>query len=702
MNKKLYIVMAAAALTVGATSCSDFLDEDNKTGTTAQTEYVTESGLKGLVASTYSFARGWYGKEPALGLAEMGTDLFYYGFDCKQKSLVSYNFGAESLGNNVQNNPCLDQYWELFYNAVDVCNNAIEQVHSTKINSLTTKDRQDLVAQAFFMRSLYYFNMVNMWGAIPYNETHIDATNRTKSPVRKPENEVYGRILADLDSAITNFDNAGSYSKANGKANYWAARALKARVLLYAASWLGGQLNEQVADNDHYSSMTTADLYQAASDEADAVIDNSYASFYDNYDDVWCMENESYVNNNEALFGIVYDEDMKTNVNCIPYRYSRTTSGGWENYNSLITRTGYSRGGNAMLLMFVSKWNNGCADLGGNGRKNTNVFLRVSASNHSIQSASTGNNVDVMNAYSPYGRGFCRYVPSLRLWQLLEEHASTDQRARVTLQDHYDIGSPDLSKNAKNYPELQDTAIFYSVLDGNSAEGKALQAWAKNRYRIQFASNGDIPVYTSSDPALAEPTVEAKPVSDVYGDNRYNSVMIGGWQSYPGIRKFLDYFQTSSAATAYNSQYPTNDISSRDFIVIRLPEMYLIKAEAQLALGNEREARNALNSIRRVRAIEGTNNTISRSEPITLDKILDERAIELCGEYQRWFDLKRTGKLYEYVHKYNHQASQALDADATHHYLYRPIPQEEIDAVQNMADSTNTDYTKYFWQNPGY
>lgn len=139
MNKKLYIVMAAAALTVGATSCSDFLDEDNKTGTTAQTEYVTESGLKGLVASTYSFARGWYGKEPALGLAEMGTDLFYYGFDCKQKSLVSYNFGAESLGNNVQNNPCLDQYWELFYNAVDVCNNAIEQVHSTKINSLTTK-----------------------------------------------------------------------------------------------------------------------------------------------------------------------------------------------------------------------------------------------------------------------------------------------------------------------------------------------------------------------------------------------------------------------------------------------------------------------------------------------------------------------------------------------------------------------------------
>ena len=54
----------------------------------------------------------------------MGRDLFYFGYDNKQKSMLKYDISAEALGNNVADNPCLDEYWEMFYAGVDVCNNA--------------------------------------------------------------------------------------------------------------------------------------------------------------------------------------------------------------------------------------------------------------------------------------------------------------------------------------------------------------------------------------------------------------------------------------------------------------------------------------------------------------------------------------------------------------------------------------------------
>lgn len=693
MKTNKYILMMAAAIALGSvTSCSDFLDEDNKVGETADLAYSNPSGLSGLVASSYSFARGWYGKEAALGLSEMGTDLFYYGYDNKQKSLCQYNFTADALENNTADNASLDHYWELFNCAVDVCNNALKYVGES--TCLPENQKNQYLGEAYFLRAFYHFHMVNIWGAIPYSTEPSKTQNF--SPVRTPENVVYGGILGDLDRSIQLFAECNYKSKADGRANYWAAKALRARVLLYAASWLGGQLNEKVGGNETYAAMDAKALYKAAQDEAEAVMGaTEYASLYPDYADVWYMENEAYTMNHEALFGITYSEDLKTNVNCIPKRY-RLDTGNPMDYNSLITRTGYSRGGSAMLLMFVSMWNNGATDVGNNKVNNTTLFIRPNTTaNFQLPSKSTGNQVSVVQKYSPYGRGFTRYLPSLRLWQLLEEHRATDQRTEATLLDHYDVASPDLYGNSTFYPEMQqDTLIYYCPLDGNSPEGQAKQAWAKNKYRIQFASGGDIPVYTSSDPATAKPTEAAKATSDVYGDKRYNSYKIGGWCSFPGIKKFLDLYKGN-----INLDYPCHDISNRDAIVLRLPEMYLIKAEAQLGQGNASGAMATINALRSVRAKAGTDNTLSGNA--TLDIILNERAIELCGEQMRWFDLKRTGKLYEYVKKYNAQASPNISADGSGtKYLYRPIPQNEIDAVQNFTGEAHS--TTGFWQNPGW
>ena len=702
--KKIYsMLFAAAAISFGATSCSDFLDEDNKTGETADLAYNTVSGIDGLIQSAYTYTHGWWGKEPSLGLAEMGSDLFYFGYD-NQKSMLKYDISAEALGSNVADNPCLDEYWEMFYAGVDVCNNALKYVPECSV--IDDNKKAAYLGDAYFLRALYYSQMVAMWGPIPYNAEPINAINN--NPVRVPEAEVYGNILNDLKQAMDNYKKAnimdGKSATADGRAYYYSAEALYARVALYAASWLGANAVSGYGN-----------LYTEALNAANDVINNSGAKFYSRFSDTWNMNNEEATTNTENLFAVHYSNDLNAGRdNCVPYRFS---SGGTGNFNSLITRTGYGRnGGSASLLMFVSLWNNGCDDIGPNGQKNNSIFFRMAAGKTTIKSKSTGKDVEVGKYYSPYGRGFTRYLPSLYLWQILDEIKGTDQRYNGTLLTEYRV-HPDLAGNAANYPKMADQTyktydeayaedgnyfnggvigIQYALMDGNSAEGQALQAEAKDKYRLQFAFGGDIPVYTSGDPATALPTEGGKAKSDVYGDARYKSEKIEGRRSFPGIKKFLD--------DQYEEDYPTFDISHRDIMVLRLAEMYLIKAEAELATGGD--ALKTINQLRAARAITGKDNTISGT--VTIETILKERAIELCGEYQRWFDLKRTHTLIDHVKKYNAQASGNI---ALKHY-YRPIPLSELESVTNRGDVAVTQdangvlqYSatqETMWQNPGY
>ena len=65
------------------------------------------------------------------------------------------------------------------------------------------------------------------------------------------------------------------------------------------------------------------------------------------------------------------------------------------------------------------------------------------------------------------------------------------------------------------------------------------------------------------------------------------------------------------------------------------------------------------------------------SSNMSIDLLLDESARELLGEFNRWFDLKRTGKLIERTKRMNlwNKAKGVI----TDNHLVRPIPQSEID-----------------------
>jgi len=131
-------------------------------------------------------------------------------------------------------------------------------------------------------------------------------------------------------------------------------------------------------------------------------------------------------------------------------------------------------------------------------------------------------------------------------------------------------------------------------------------------------------------------------------------------------------------------------ISARDVFVIRLAEMYLNAAEAQMNLGHLDSAATLVNVVR-TRAAKPGHTVQMQVTPaqINLDFILDERAREFAGEQIRWFDLKRTNKLVERVKADNPDAAPNIQS----YHTVRPISQDQIDAVTNRNE---------FKQNPGY
>ena len=692
MKTKFYISLMLAALTLGTTtSCSDFLDEENKVGDTADLAYGTNTGIDGLMSSCYSYLRLWYGKSAALGLSEMGTDEFYFGNDNKQKSMLQYNITPVSLEDNKDDNPCLDQYWEAYFSAVNTVNTAIEYI--PKNNVMGASKQQQYLGEAYFLRALYYFNMVNMWGVVPYYTEPIKTA--TSSAERDPEGlgegGVYGHILADVDEAI---DKLSSNDKSTGHATKAAAYALKARVLLYAASWLMGQQGSAIAGNSNYEGKSQNEIYQLADDAAEQAISQSGLTLQTNYADVWSQKNEAIGSpNNECIWGVEYSENLAAND--LPLRFKVNSDGKALDWNTVIARVKRSTeekgigGGSVMALMFAGKWDNAGSDL-------SDVMKRCTEEGTTFTNRITGKTVEVNSTYSRYSRGFTRYVPTLYLLDLFNSVKETDQRYDVTIRDHYDI-APGLEGSSGYYPLMKDTAIYFSPLDGDSPEGQAQQAWAKFRYRIHFRTGGGLPCYTSMDPETAVPTTDAPAldkspyatttqaqINAVGGTVKflmlrraYNAKGYSGEQSFIGLKKFEDELTTT-----------TPEISTRDIFVFRLSEMYLIQAECRLATQGSGAARSVLNELRSVRAIPGKYNALSSRAQVDINTILNERALELVGEYQRWFDLKRTGKLIERVKKYNAQAAPNIDA----HHLLRPIPQAQMDAVVGSG----------FPQNPGY
>jgi starch-binding outer membrane protein, SusD/RagB family len=130
----------------------------------------------------------------------------------------------------------------------------------------------------------------------------------------------------------------------------------------------------------------------------------------------------------------------------------------------------------------------------------------------------------------------------------------------------------------------------------------------------------------------------------------------------------------TSGTSILGNLYPLSN-GTNPVYVIRIAELWLIRAEARAEQGNLSGALTDLNAIR-TRA--GLPNSAALTQPDILLAIENERRVEFALEPHRWFDLVRTGR-----------AAAVLNVTDPNHYVF-PIPTPELQADPSLV------------QNPGY
>ena len=268
------------ATVAGLSSCSDFLDTDNKSTVTPESQFSDISGWNQQLNNAYYALRNVY-SDPKVFC--QGTDLYTVGQNASAPVLQSYQYSSD--------NEDVTNLYKNTYAAINYANCVLKYCKDDKLND-----------QARFVRDYCYYILTQQFGSVPYITDYIESAS-TNYP-RTDLATVYANVIADLKEIIANgnLESVSSEKDARGRASVIGAKALLAKVYL-AAGWdLQTTVND--AKNGTYTVNSTEYFTEAAkyaSEVADAV------PLTQSFDKKWDFDNNEKGTNAETLFSIQYD-----------------------------------------------------------------------------------------------------------------------------------------------------------------------------------------------------------------------------------------------------------------------------------------------------------------------------------------------------------------------------------------------------------
>lgn len=224
MKKIIPLVLAAL---VSASCSDDFLNPKPLSDVTVGNFYRSEADVEKAVSGVYAGMKDWP-TEIYIYLSEVRSNNYIGVFHDAQRDWWDITaFETSSETNSLRN------VWGDLYRMINHANVVLERTEGVQFRDPALKAQY--TAEARFLRSLAYFQLVRLYGRVPLVTETITPEEGTQLGQSEPE-EIYEFITSEMSEVMDQLPASYPASQA-GRATRWAAKGMLARVYLTMAGY---------------------------------------------------------------------------------------------------------------------------------------------------------------------------------------------------------------------------------------------------------------------------------------------------------------------------------------------------------------------------------------------------------------------------------------------------------------------------------
>lgn len=261
-NNYAKIFVGLAIISSIFASCSkDFLQNAPSSQIVVSTYFQLDQEAISVTNSAYAQLHAYRLYWMDLGMLDILADKVVINNSGYSDGLSYYQLKEGTAG---PANITVQAVWTESYKGISYCNEVIEYVGGSTSTKLDNTLKEQCVGQALFLRALYYFNLVRLYGDVPLVLSPISSPDEAY-PARTPLKDVYTQIIADLKAAADKLPE--SWADASklplswrghdqiGRATSGAANGLLAKVYITLATRNYG--DKYTKDGQEYTNAAT-------------------------------------------------------------------------------------------------------------------------------------------------------------------------------------------------------------------------------------------------------------------------------------------------------------------------------------------------------------------------------------------------------------------------------------------------------------